>query len=197
MSAYDDFKKNLPPLDPSQFVTLPLSRIEVNAGQLPGLPTNPRQIQKSAFEKLKKDIAQYPEMLGWRCLMVYPLDDAGERHIIIGGNMRHRALSELGVKDAPCVVIPRDTPVDRLQAYTILDNGDFGKWDWDLLANEWDENDLNDWGVNVPGKKESKDLSDQIDLEYKIEIDCGDESVQEELFNQLTNQGYKCRLLTL
>lgn len=195
---YEEFRKNLPALDTSQFTMLPLSRVELNDGQLPGLPKNPREIRKKAFEKLKNDIAAYPEMIAWRCLLVYPLDDTGERYIIIGGNMRYRALTELDATDAPCIVIPRETPVERLQAYTILDNGDFGKWDWDLLANEWNENDLNEWGVKIPGKNEGDtDLSDRIDLEYKIEIDCGDESTQEVLFNQLTEQGYKCRLLTL
>ncbi len=195
---YEQFRNNLPNLDTSQFVMLPMSRVEPNEGQLDGLPKNPREIKKKAFEKLKNDIAAFPEMLGWRCLLVYPLDESGERYIIIGGNMRYRALSELKVSDVPCIVIPRDTPVDRLQAYTILDNGDFGKWDWDLLGNEWNEQNLNDWGVNVPTKGDGeKDLSDRIDLEYKIEIDCGDEATQEELFNYLNEQGYKCRLLTL
>lgn len=198
MSEYEELKNRLPKLDTSQFTMLPLSRVELNEGQLPGLPKNPREIRKKAFEKLKNDIAEYPEMIGWRCLMVYPLDDNGERYIIIGGNMRYRALTELNVPEAPCIIIPRETPVERLQAYTILDNGNFGKWDWDLLANEWSEDDLNNWGVKIPGKGDGeKDLSDRIDLEYKIEIDCGDESTQEELFNLLTAQGYKCRLLTL
>lgn len=188
----------MPNLDPSQFTMLPLSHIEINEGQLSGLPANPRTIRKKKYEKLKQNISDYPEMLAARCLLVYPLDDAGTRFIVIGGNMRHRALSELKVTDVPCFVIPRETPVDRLQAYTILDNNNFGGWDWDMLANEWDEDWLKNWGTDIPGKGDGeKDLSDRINLEYKIEIDCGNESTQEELFNYLTEQGYSCRLLTL
>lgn len=185
-------------IDTNQFTMLPLSQIELNEGQLPGLPANPRSIKKKKYEKLKNDIAQYPEMLAARCMLVYPLNDESTRFIVIGGNMRHRVLTELNATDVPCFVIPRDVPVERLQAYTILDNNNFGEWDWDMLANEWDDDLLSDWGINIPGKDDKdKDLSDRINLEYKIEVDCADENDQEELFNYLQDQGYKCRLLTL
>nr|DAL02883.1 MAG TPA: ParB-like nuclease domain protein, cytoskeleton, bactofilin, CTP, CELL [Caudoviricetes sp.] len=198
MNKIDTSNDQSPQFDTSQFTMLSMSCIELNEGQLPGLPANPRGIKKKKFEKLKNNIAKYPEMLVARSLLVYPLDESGERYIIIGGNMRYRAMSELKHHDAPVFIIPRETPVERLLAYTILDNGDFGDWDWDLLANEWPEDDLNDWGVNVPKSKgDGDDLSDQINLQYKIEVDCANESDQEELFNQLTEQGYKCRLLTL
>lgn len=186
-----------PQFDTSQFTMLPMSCIALNEGQCPGLPPNPRSIKKKKFEKLKTNIERYPEMLVARSLLVYPLDDNGTRYIIIGGNMRFRAMTELKHENAPVFIIPRETPVERLQAYTLLDNGDFGDWDWDSLANEWDDLPLDDFGIKIPGKSGDADLSDRIDIEYKIEIDCGDEATQEELFNQLTEQGYKCRLLTL
>lgn len=174
---------------------LPMSKIEPNDGQLPGLPKNPRSIKKDKFAKLKQNIEAYPEMLAWRSLLVYPLDNGN--YIIIGGNMRYKAMTELGHAEAPVFIIPKDTPVERLQAYTILDNNGFGAWDWDLLANEWPDDMLDDWGLDVPTKGEKKDLSDQIGMSYKIEIDCADEAEQEELYNLLTEQGYKCRVLTL
>ncbi|MCM1166417.1 MAG: hypothetical protein NC401_10475 [Ruminococcus sp.] len=187
-----------PQFDTSRFTMMSMSRIELNEGQLAGLPANPRGIKQKKFEKLKKNIERYPEMLVARSLLVYPLDDDETQFIIIGGNMRYRAMLDLGHTNAPVFIIPRETPVERLMAYTILDNGDFGDWDWDLLANEWPEEDLNDWGVKIPGKSDNApDLSDRIDLEYKIEIDCGDEATQEKLFNKLTEEGYLCRLLTL
>lgn len=198
----EQIDEQIPKFDTSQFTMLPLSRIELNTGQLPGLPGNPRGIKKNKFEKLKNNIARYPEMLVARSLLVYPLDDrddANTRYIIIGGNMRYRAMSELNMTDAPCFVIPRCVPVERLCAYTILDNGEFGAWDWDLLANQWDDDLLNNWGVDLPNKSggDAADLSDRIDTEFKIEIDCGDESTQEELFNEFQERGFKCRLLTL
>ena len=139
-----------PNFDTSQFTMLPMSHIELNEGQLPGLPPNPRGIKTKKFEKLKSNIERYPEMLVARSLLVYPLDESGERYIIIGGNMRYRAMAELKHIHAPAFIIPAETPVERLQAYTILDNGNFGDWDWDMLANEWPEDKLSDWGVPAP-----------------------------------------------
>ncbi len=87
-------------------------------------------------------------MLKLRGLMVYPLDNGN--YIIIGGNMRYLAMKDLGFKNAPCIIIPKETTIEQLKAYTILDNNGFGKWDWDMLANEWEQNDLEDWGVDLP-----------------------------------------------
>lgn len=189
MNKDKDFTKEL--------TMLPLAQIEVNDGQLDGLPKNPRSIKKQKFEKLKKNIEAYPEMLAMRSLLVYPLDNG--HYIIIGGNMRYRAMSELGHTEAPVFIIPKETSVERLQAYTIIDNNGFGDWDWDLLANEWPDDMLDDWGLDVPtsGDADKKDLSEQIGTSYKIEIDCADEREQEMLYNELKDQGYECRVLTL
>lgn len=145
---YLEHLKNLPPIDPSKLTMLPMTEIELNDGQLEGLPANPRTIRKKKFDKLKANIKEYPEMLAWRSLLVYPLDNG--HYIIIGGNMRFRAMQELAHTEAPVFIIPKETPVERLQAYTILDNNGFGEWDWDLLANEWPDDMLADWGLDVP-----------------------------------------------
>ena len=176
---------------------LPLSAIEPNRGQIDGLPKNPRVLRDAKFDALKKSIIDDPDMLALRELLVY---QHGDKYVIIGGNMRYRALKELKYKDAPCKIIPADTPVETLRAYTIKDNGDFGEWDFDMLANEWDDEPLNDWGVDLPnflGGGNSSDLSDRINMEYKLEVDCENESTQEQLFNELSQKGYKCRILTL
>lgn len=157
---YLEHLKNLPPIDPSKLTMLPMTEIELNDGQLEGLPANPRTIRKKKFDKLKANIKEYPEMLAWRSLLVYPLDNG--HYIIIGGNMRFRAMQELAHTEAPVFIIPKETPVERLQAYTILDNNGFGEWDWDLLANEWPEDMLDDFGLDIPTKREAKDLSGQI-----------------------------------
>lgn len=129
------------------FVSIPLARLEMNEGQIDGLPSNPRNITEAKMEKLKKDIQEYPEMLKLRGLLVYP---HGDKYVIIGGNMRYSAMQELGFTTAPCIVIPQDATVEQLKAYTILDNAPFGKWDWDMLANEWEAEQLTDWGVDLP-----------------------------------------------
>nr|DAS34857.1 MAG TPA: ParB protein [Caudoviricetes sp.] len=135
-------------INDSMFVSLPLSVIEPNDGQLDGLPANPRSITKEKLELLQQNIKEYPEMLSLRGLMVYPL--MGGHYITVGGNMRLRALQSLGYTEAPCIVIPKETPMERLKAYSVIDNNSFGKWDWDMLANEWEESQLTDWGVDLP-----------------------------------------------
>ena len=127
---------------------LPMSAIEINNGQLKGLPKNPRLVKNAKYDKLKESITNYPEMLSWRSLLVYPLDNG--KYIIVGGNMRYRAMKELGHNEAPVFIIPKETPIEKIKAYTILDNNGFGKWDWDLLANEWDTAQLTSWGVDLP-----------------------------------------------
>lgn len=132
----------------ADFVSLELDRLELNEGQLDGLPANPRDIHVQKYELLKKDIQAYPELMKYRMLLVYPLDNG--KYIIIGGNMRYRAMLDLGYKNAPCVIIPKETPIEKLKAYTILDNSGFGRWEWSMLANEWEEAQLTSWGLDLP-----------------------------------------------
>lgn len=124
-----------------------LSKLEINKGQINGLPKNPRIIKDSKFEKLKKSIEDNPEMLGMREVLVYP---HGLKYVIIGGNMRFQACKDLGFTEIPCKVLDKDTTSEQLRAITIKDNVGFGEHDWDLLANEWDSVELEDWGIEVP-----------------------------------------------
>lgn len=124
-----------------------LSKIQSNTGQIEGLPKNPRFIKNDKYNKLKKSLEENPEMLGLRELLVFP---HGDKFVLIGGNMRFKAMKELGFKQAPCKIIPADTSVEDLKAYTIKDNAGFGEWDFDALANEWDEFDLEAWGIDLP-----------------------------------------------
>lgn len=129
-----------------QSVMLPLSKIESNRGQIVGLPKNPRVIRDAKFQILKKSIEEDPEMTALREILVV---EYGDKYVIVGGNMRFRAMQDLGIKEAPCKVIPADTDVEKLKSYTIKDNAGFGEWDWDDLANEWGDEPLSDWGVDV------------------------------------------------
>ena len=122
---------------------IPITKLQCNEGQVEGLPRNPRFIKDERFEKLKKSIQDDPEMLQLRELIVYP---HGNKFVVIGGNMRLRAAKQLGFKDMPCKVLPEDTPIEKLKAYTIKDNNAFGNDDFDLLANEWDVEFLEDCG---------------------------------------------------
>ena len=131
-----------------QSKNLSISKLKANTGQIDGLPKNPRLIRDEKFQKLVKSIQEDPEMLQLRELIVIP---SGKNFVVIAGNMRLRAMMELGYKEAPCKVLDKDTSVEKLKAYTIKDNVGFGEHDWEQLANEWDAKDLADWGLDFPG----------------------------------------------
>lgn len=159
---------------------LKLTTIEKNKGQIEGLPANPRTIRDHKFEKLVKSIEENPEMLALRELLVYP---HGGKYVVIGGNMRYEALKKLGYKTALCKIIPQETTVEQLKAYTIKDNNGFGEWDFDMLANEWDTVQLEDWGVDLPvwEEEEEKTLEDvseddfnEADENIKVRCQRGD-----------------------
>lgn len=128
-------------------IVLKLSKLSPNDGQIEGLPKNPRFIRDERFEKLKKSIEELPEMLGLRELIVIPFN---QRFVIIGGNMRFRAMKDLGFKETPCKVLDVNTPAQILRQIAIKDNIGFGQDDFDMLANDWDETELKDWGVEFP-----------------------------------------------
>ena len=121
-----------------------LTDLELNRGQVAGLPSNPRQWGKGELDDLVKTIKQTPELLEMRGLIVYPYNG---KYVILGGNMRYSALREMSAVDAPCMIVPEDTPIEKLREVVIKDNGAFGSWDYDMLANEWDDLPLADWGV--------------------------------------------------
>ena len=119
-----------------------------NTGQVEGLPKNPRILKDDKFIKLKKSLEDDPEMLELREVIAY--DNNGEL-IVICGNMRLKALKELGIKEVPTKILPTETSVEKLKAYTIKDNVSFGDHDWEVLANEWDSEQLEVWGLDLVG----------------------------------------------
>ena len=135
-------------------------------------------------------------------MLVVPCD---KKYIVFGGNMRREGSDKVGLKEIPAVIYYPETDADRdtIKRRAILDNGAFGAWDFDALANEWDDLPLTDWGVPAwkteeeTEPKEPTDLSDKIADEYKVEIDCGTEEMQQKLYEELTGRGFQCKVLTL
>ena len=153
------------------YTELPIAQLEENKGQIDGLPANPRNIQPDKLAKLKRSILDNPEMLQLRGILVYP---HGDKYIVIGGNMRLRAMVELGMTSAPCVVIPSHVTADKLRAYTILDNSSMGEWDWQALQLEWDTAQLDDWGIDMPDFTDEEDedaIASEDDYEMPEEIE--------------------------
>ena len=155
-------------------------------------PSNPRIIKDDKFKKLVTSIEKFPEMAEVRPIVV------NMDMVVIGGNMRLRAMKEMGWKEAPVQMV--DWTEEQQKEFIIKDNLGYGEWDWDDLANNWDEQELTDWGLDLPNfidEQEQKDLSDKLKSEFKIEIICKDEQEQENTYNKLIEQNYECRLLTL
>lgn len=140
-------KKKIAPEQLQQSVIIPLAKLEPNKGQIEGVPTNPRSIDVAKYKKLKASIEENPEMLSLREVLVYKHAD---KYVIIGGNMRYRALKELGYKDAICKVIPQEATAEQLRAVAIKDNNSFGDWDYEALANMWDKDEIDRWGIDLP-----------------------------------------------
>lgn len=125
---------------------LTLSDLETNTGQLEGVPSNPRQWTLAEVDKLAKSLKETPELLTMRAPIVTP---CGDKFVVLGGNMRVQALRKNKVKEVECEIIEGITP-EKAKEIVIKDNGSFGAWDYDQLANEWDDLELQEWGINLP-----------------------------------------------
>jgi ParB-like chromosome segregation protein Spo0J len=122
-------------------------------------PDNPRLIKDAKFEKLKQSIKEFPKMLELRPLIVT------KDNIVIGGNMRLKALIELGYKDIPEEWIKHAERLteDEVRRFIIADNVGFGEHDWDLLANDWDAKELEGWGLEgFPFENEIDEIEEEI-----------------------------------
>lgn len=203
-----------------QAKTIKLSDLHLNTGQIKDVPKNPRFIKDERYEALKKSIEDDPEMLQLRELVAY--DNNGEIVVILG-NMRYRAMKELGYKDAPVKVLPAETDAKKLRAYIQKDNIAFGQNDWDLLGNEWDVEELQDFGLECDfltdldidkGNENTMDNVQEDDFdpdsvqEDEIEVKLGDifqlgnhrlmcgDSTKEEFVNALCDEKQMDMLLT-
>jgi len=110
-------------------------------------PKNPRIIKDAKFEKLVNSIKEFPEMLEKRPLVCYT--DVDKKLVILGGNMRYKAAKELGIKELS-VVLADDWTEEQKAQFLIKDNLGYGEWDWDIIANEWDSDNLIQWGLDIP-----------------------------------------------
>jgi hypothetical protein len=106
-------------------------------------PNNPRLIKDDKFKKLCNSIKEFPEMLDIRPIVV------NQDMIVLGGNMRLKACKEVGIKEVPIIVT--DLTEEQQREFLIKDNVSGGEWDWDMLANEWEVEQLNEWGIDVGG----------------------------------------------
>lgn len=132
---------------------LPVARLELNAGQIDWLPRNPRQWTKEDVAKTAKSIAEDEDFLEERPILVVPM---GDKFVVFAGNLRSEGAKKRKMKEAPCVIYNPETEADQqaIIRRAAKDNGSFGSFDWDILANEW-EGPLQDWGIPTWPQEES------------------------------------------
>ena len=159
-------------------------------------PDNPRVIKDLAFEKLCQSIKDFPKMLELRPMVT---DVNG---VVLGGNMRLKALQHLGFKEIPDTWVKRADQLteEEKRRFIIADNVSGGEWDWEELQQNWDVDELDSWGLDVPDfrpESEQKDLSGDLKETFEVIISCTDEKHQEQIYNKLIAEGHECRVLTL
>jgi hypothetical protein len=175
-------------------INVEIKRVKISA--IRPNPGNPRTIGRKELNNLAKSLKEFPEMLQLREIVV------DENMMILGGNMRYRALQEIGDKECDVKVAAGLTPEQKLE-FIIKDNGQMGDWDFDALANGWDGLPLADWGVDLPGDWLSIDKQaannesgrDQIEELFQVLIECETEAEQVELLTEFNERKLKCKAL--
>ena len=124
--------------------TIAISKVRLNSD-------NPRYIKDEKFKKLVQSLRDFPEMANVRPIVV------NTEMIVLGGNMRLKAMQEAGWSEVPVEVV--DWSEEKQREFIIKDNVGFGEWDWDELANTWDADELKDWGLDVWQPEEEVDYS--------------------------------------
>jgi len=143
---------------------VPISKVRPNAN-------NPRIIKNIKFKKLVASIQDLPSMLHLRPIVV------DEDYTILGGNMRYKACIEAGLKEVPIIVASELTD-EQKKSFVIKDNVSYGEWDWDILGNEYNFEELDEWAMDLPADmfKEDIDYSllDEEDFEQELDNMEGD-----------------------
>lgn len=144
-----------------------LSDLHPNTGQIEGMPKNPRFIRDPKFRLLVKSIEDDPEMMDLRELIVYDtMDERG--FVIVGGNMRYEALRKLKYKTAPCKILDNAFPMDKLRRIVLKDNSSFGETNFDDLLNDWDIEEINAAGIDIPDIAEPEEDEEAKDDCYDV-----------------------------
>jgi site-specific DNA-methyltransferase (adenine-specific) len=130
-------------------IKLPINQVKAN-------PNNPRIIKDDKFKKLVQSIKEFPEMLELRPIVV------NEDMVVLGGNMRLKACKEAGLDKVP-VIKASNLTEEQQKEFIIKDNVGFGEWDWNDLANNWETEKLQEWGLDIPGFENEEVLEAEED----------------------------------
>jgi len=138
---------------------------QIKQYKIQGNPNNPRIIKNDKYKKLVQSIKDFPEMLKLRPIVV------DENMMILGGNMRWKASKDAGLKEV-WIEVAEGLSDEQKEEFVVKDNVNFGEWDWDLVANEWESGKLKEWGVDLPVLDERLEVinGEQPEIEITSEI---------------------------
>ena len=144
-------------------ISAPLDQLVLNTGQLDWLPRNPRTWTQDDIDRTAASIKEDPDFLEDRPLLIIPIPDDPFDWVVFAGNLRHEGAKAAGLNFVPAIQYEPENDEDRetIKRRAMKDNGSFGKWDWDTLGNEWDDQPLGDWGV--PAWNPANGMQDQME----------------------------------
>ncbi len=157
-------------------------------------PDNPRTIKDEKFKQLVRSLRDFPEMMVLRPIII------DENNVALGGNMRLKALNEIGYKTIPdeWIKLASDLTEEQKKEFIIKDNIGFGEWDWDDLANNWDETNLKTWGLDLPNwnEKETKAADEEQTLQWYLNIKCESEQQAHVMYEKFISEGLEVKIVT-
>ena len=138
---------------------------QVKVEKIKSNPNNPRVIKGNKFKKLVQSIKDFPEMLKLRPIVI------NKEMIVLGGNMRLKACIDAGLKEVWIAKAWELTP-EQEQEFIVKDNSSFGEWDWDSLGNNWEIDQLEEWGVDVPifDKIDSMEENEEMEIPQSVQL---------------------------
>ncbi len=163
-----------------------VSTLKHNTGQINDVPANPRLLKDENFKKVCKSIQEDPEFLNYREIIAY--DNTDGKLIVICGNQRLQALKHLKIKEATVKIMPTETKPEVIRKRMLKDNAHYGEDDWDMIANEFDEQELNESGYNVPNTFDDEpepEPQETQDINIKIKIESQFKDIEGEVRREL------------
>jgi len=158
---------------------VPISKVKANKG-------NPRFIRDEKFAKLVKSLREFPDMAKLRPIIV------NAEMVVLGGNMRLKAMQELKWETVP-VIVAENLTREQQAEFVIKDNVGFGEWDWEMLANQWDADLLTDWGLDIPHFDGQLPEDNGEDIDPNALLVEGTAEQLEDLLTELNTRGFKVK----
>jgi ParB-like chromosome segregation protein Spo0J len=152
-------------------------------------PNNPRLIKDDKFHKLVKSIKEFPQMLELRPIVV------NDEMVILGGNMRHKACIEAGLKEVT-IVKASELTEEQQKEFIIKDNVGFGEWDWDMIADNWDYQLITEWGLDIPGFNLDENFNEEKPYNFmnKVVVEFKTTEEAQVYFEKATKEGLNVKM---